>query len=261
MVAAVLWLFVLVLLTVALGGLWGDYLDNKIVRFVLAPGFLAVLVLKHVACVCASAKAKESRPFGPGDEVLTHADPRLPGGHLVVAALPFFGMVAVFGIATHFLAYHGDLRKIPALPYFPESLGGVGGFFTDLGRYFGGMFNTLWRLVAHGGGGAIALYLGVCAVFALRPCYRDVKYLCITVAVLAGIGMLCEFLGIGFTRRTAGNRDLFDWGAVIMWNLSLLIGLAIALLLVSGATIGVARLAGWGKAGHERERERKREEG
>ena len=77
MVAAVLWLFVLVLLTLALGGLWGDYLDNKFVRFVLAPGFLVVLLLKHLACLCAVAKTRESKPFGPGDEakaLLARAD-------------------------------------------------------------------------------------------------------------------------------------------------------------------------------------------
>ena len=82
-------------------------------RFVLAPGFLAVLLLKHLACLCAVAKTRESKPFGPGDEILTHGDPKLPGGHLVVASLPFFGMVVCFGVAAHFLASHPDLRRIP----------------------------------------------------------------------------------------------------------------------------------------------------
>lgn len=260
MVAAVLWLFVLVLLTLALGGLWGDWLDNKIVRFVLAPGFLGVLLLKHLACLCAGAKSRESKPFGPGDEVLTHGDPKLPGGHLILASLPFFGMVALFGVATYFLAWWGDLRRIPALPYFPESLGAIGGFFRELGEYFGGMFEMLRLLVSRGGGALVALWLGASTVFAIRPCYRDVKYLAITVAVLAGIGILCEVLGIGFTRRTAANTDLFNWGNVVMWNLSLLIGIAIALLVCSGLTVGLVRMGGWTREGREREKARREAE-
>jgi hypothetical protein len=163
-------------------------------------------------------------------------------------------------VATHFLAYHGDLRRIPPLPVFPHSLDAIGAFFGRLGDYFGGMFNMLRLLASRGGGALIALYLAICTVFAVRPCYRDVKYLTVTVAVLAGIALLLEFLGIGFTRRTEGNNSLVAWGNVVMWNLSLLVGVALALLTLSGLTIGLLRLGGWAKEGREREKHRKHAE-
>ncbi len=72
--------------------------------------------------------------------------------------------------------------------------------------------------------------------------------------------VVAEFLGIGFTRRTDGNNSLVAWGNVVMWNLSLLVGVALALLTLSGLTIGLLRLGGWAKEGREREKHRKHAE-
>jgi len=259
MLTAVLWLFILALLTLALGGLWGDYLDNKALRFALAPGFLLVLAWKHVACVLTGAKARESKPFGPGDEILIHADPKLPGlGHPVMATLPFLGAVVVLAVVNYFVLGWSLIRSLPAPPMLPAALAEIGPFFRGLGEYLGESTDMFLYLFGRlGGRGALAVYFTACIVFAIRPCYRDTKFLLLSVAVLAGLALLIDFLGIGFTRRTSGNQDLLAWTEVSLRNLGLLVATAIALLIVSGLSIGSVRLTAWVREGRAREKARR----
>lgn len=261
MVAATLWLAILLLLTLAVAGVWGSYLDEgKMLRLALAPGFLVVLVLKHLSCLITGAKSKESKPFGPGDEILTHDEPSLPGlGHPLMASIPFVGTIVLFGVTQYFLLGWSVKRATPDLPVFPSRLVHVGDFFVGIGEFFGGTFELFNVLATRTGWqGGLILYLAVSVVVAIRPSYRDVKYLALSLLVLAGIGFLCEYFGIGFTRRTQGNNELRTWGGAAMTSVSLLIATALSCLILSGLTIGLARLGGWAKEGHDKERARKK---
>lgn len=261
MVAATLWLAILLLLTLAVAGVWGSYLDEgKLLRLALAPGFVTVLVLKHLACLVTGAKAKESKPFGPGDEILTHSEPTLPLlGHPLMASIPFVGTIVLFAVAQYGLVGWSVKRATPDLPVFPNRVAAIGDFFVGIGEFFGGTF-TLFHALGTGSGwqGLVVLYLAVSVALAIRPCYRDVKFLALSLLVLAGIAFLCEYFGIGFTRRTEGNSELTTWGGAAMSSVSLLIATALFCLILSGLTIGVARLGGWAKEGHDKERARKK---
>ncbi|MHC5019651.1 MAG: hypothetical protein ACYTGX_05985 [Planctomycetota bacterium] len=261
MVAAILWMGILVLLTLAVAGIWGKYLDEgKLLRLALAPAFLVVLVLKHIACIITGAKAKESKPFGPGDEILTHEEPALPGvGHPLMATLPFLGTIVLFAVANYYMVGWYVTKKTPDLPVFPNRVADIGEFFAGIGAFFGSTYALFHRLAVDAGWqGPVILYLAVSVVLAIRPCYRDVKYLLLSLLVLAGLAFVIEYMGIGFTRRTQGNYELRVWGGAAMASMSLLIATGLSILILSGLTIGLARLGGWAKEGHDKEKARKK---
>lgn len=257
--ALAIWLFLFLLLTLGLGGLWKPVLDHKGARLVLAPGFLGLLILKHLACLLAVAKTRESKPFGPGDEVLTHGDPKLPGiGNLLIAAVPFFGLMAAFGVVQHFLAYPIRLPdELPALPRGPTD---VARFFGGIGSYLQGAITLVLGLGGMGWGAWLATFLAVNVLLALRPSFRDLKYLTLTVVVLALLGWLLDYFGIGVTRRTEGVVQAAYWTTLTLRTTGLLIALALLLLAASGATLGVARFWTWVQEGRQREKTRQQAE-
>ncbi len=242
-------------MTLALAGIWGKFLDEgKTLRMLLAPGFVLVLVFKHLACLCTGAKAKESKPFGPGDEILTHEDPTLPVvGHPLMAFIPFFGTIVVLGALIAGLWGEAGLAKLVTLPVLPRGVAGISPFFHQLGAFFAQMWETMYLLIVKADWrGPVTLYACICVVFAIRPCYKDTWALLASLAVLAGIALVCEYFGIGFTRSTAGQANVARWGRISMATVGMVIATALTLLVLSGLTIGIARLGGWAKEGHDK---------
>ncbi|MCI0343653.1 MAG: hypothetical protein L0216_21315 [Planctomycetales bacterium] len=257
--ATVLWMFLFLVLVFGLGALWAPLLDKKGVRFVLAPGFLAMVVLKHVACLLAAAKVRESRPFGPGDEIVEHAEPKLPGiGNLLVAAIPFFGLVVAFCLAHWAL---GNPLALPRdLPPLVTNLDEIARFGYGLSDYVQGAVNVVRRLPGSPVAAWVVAYLGISVLLALRPSFRDMKFLSVTILVLAAVAWLLDYLGIGFTRRTEGAERASYWTELTLKNTGLLIAFALLLLVVSSLTIGVVRFVEWWREESRRDKARRQAE-
>lgn len=257
--ALAIWLFLFLLMLLALGGLWGPLLDRKGVRFVLAPGFLALLAWKHLGCLLAVAKVRESKPFGPGDEVAVHGEPKVPGiGNLLAAGLPFFGMLVTFAGVHEWMGRPLAVpRSLPALPASPAA---VGPFIDGIAEYVKGAIGVATALPRAHWMAWIAAWLALSTLLALRPPFRDLKYVSLTILLVAGIAWLCDYAGIGRVRATEGSLKIDDWTTLTTRNLGLLIALTLLCLLASAVTIGFVRLWEWIKEGRQREKARQQAE-
>jgi hypothetical protein len=236
--SAAIWFFILCLLMYALHEIYGPILRKKILKILILPGLVSMLVFKILACYLVNAKVQDTKLIDDDKEILTHTEPKTGWfGNFVIAVVPFFCMLLLFCLVNELLGAPAQVSR--PLPGFDVLWANPGTFFSQFFNFMGWFFSGM---IEHGIERPVfwlMLGLGVNLLLSLAPTLKDFKYIALAGAILFGIVLLFNMLGLGFTERTKANVFLLG---NLVGNVRFLLGLGFLWLGASVVLIGAYRI-------------------